>query len=96
MHSCCAGDEEVGRGDEARRVQVRVRLVHLDGGGGGGGGHGDDGGGHDKKFHLHKNISPIFFPPEISKSSTLMLPIRNTTNTNVDEKMDNKSFDSFQ
>ena len=66
------------------------------GDGGGGGGHGDDGGGHDKNFHLHKNISPIFFPPEISKSSTLMLPIRNTTNTNVDEKMDNKSFDSFQ
>ena len=45
MHSCRAGDEEVGRGDEARRVQVRVRLVHLDGGGGGGGdgsGGGDD------------------------------------------------------
>ena len=53
------------------------------GGGGGGGG--------DKSIHLHKNISPIFFPSEISKSSTLMLPIRNTTNTNVDEKMDNKS-----
>ena len=48
MHSCRAGDEEVGRGDEARRVQVRVRLVHLDGGGGGGdrgaGGVDDDGG----------------------------------------------------
>ena len=40
VHSCRAGDEEVGRGDEARRVQVRVRLVHLDGGGGGDGGGG--------------------------------------------------------
>ena len=48
VHSCRAGDEEVGRGDEASWVQVRVRLVHLDGGGGGGdrgaGGVDDDGG----------------------------------------------------
>ena len=64
MHSCRAGDEEVGRGDEARRVQVRVRLVHLDGGDGGDGPNDDDDDACLRHIHLlvvqSRTVLPTF------------------------------------